>query len=143
MKRLLALALSAALSMSVVSCSDSTGPAGGLVGTYTLQSVNNLSLPVTIYSDPTVAEDVLAGRIVLDASGNYSDYLTIRDRYSNGQPAFTSEDRIDGYWSLSGNQLTLTPLNDPNNPSYATVSGNTMTFTEFINGTTFTSVYTR
>jgi hypothetical protein len=144
MKRLLALALSAALSMSAVSCSDSTGPAGGLVGTYNLQTINGQPLPVTIASDVSTATDVLGERIVIDASGSYSDVITFRDRYSNGAPSSTYQDNINGYWTLSGNQVTFTPSDPTYDVSYATVSGNTMTANAFdFDGTPFTLVYTR
>jgi hypothetical protein len=144
MKRLLALALSAALSMSVVSCTDSTGPAGGLVGTYNLQTINGQSLPVQISANLSTATDVLAEQIVVDASGNYSDVITFRDRYSNGAPSSTYQDNVTGYWTLSGNQVTFTPLDPTVQVSTATVSGNTLTFVVPISANTAaTFVYTR
>jgi len=54
-----------------------------------------------------------------------------------------SDDVIIGYWTLSGNQLALTDRNYPNDPYIATVSGNTITFTDYSTGSAATLVYSK
>ena len=116
MKRLLSLALFAVLATGAVSCADSTGPGGAIAGTYTLQSVGGITPPVQF-----VGYQVVGSQIVLDASGNYTSTTTERDNFG----ALTNY-RIDGYWSVSGNQIYLYDQNDPNFPYIGTIDNNTI-----------------
>jgi hypothetical protein len=50
---------------------------------------------------------------------------------------------IDGTWALSGDELQLTDVNNPGNPYYATVSGNSLIFTNYALGTQYTVVYSK
>jgi hypothetical protein len=129
-KRLLNLALFAALATAAVSCSDSTGPGDSLAGTYSLRAINGSSLPVTLCGSNT-CYDVLSAEVSLDANGNYQSIT----RYSDGNETAT------GYWSLSGNQLTLVDNYD-GYQSFATVSGNQLVFTN-LGETSMTAVYER
>ena len=133
MKRFLVLAC-AALTLGVAGCQDSTNPSAVLSGTYTLRTVNGNSLPTVTYEDATLTEEVLSGQITLDRNGNYTDVVTLRDTYHNGSGSETYTDPINGYWTLSGDQLTLTNQNNPNNPYYATVSGGQLTVSDNITG---------
>lgn len=143
MKRFLVLAFAAALTVTASACQDSTNPGAVLSGTYTLRTVNDKSPPVVVFADATLTEEVLAGRITLDQSGNYTDIVTLRDTPTNGSPSTTYDDQINGYWSLSGSQLTLTDVNDPTRPSYATVRNGQLLFTNFSNGRSYTVVYSK
>ena len=142
MKRLLVLALSMALALTGTACTDSTGPGASLAGTYTLQTVNGIAPPVVVYQSTQVTSEVVAGQIVLDAAGNYQGTTRWRDTYIGAQPVL-SDDVITGYWTLSGNQLALTDRNYPNDPYLATVSGNTITFTDYSTGSAATLVYSK
>jgi hypothetical protein len=141
-KRLLSLALFAALAVSGASCSDSTGPGDSLAGTYTLRSINGVNPPVLIYQDATVSSEVVSGQILLDAAGNYQGTIRYRDTYTGSQPQL-SDDLTTGYWSLSGNQIALTDNNFPNDPFIGVVSGNTITLTDNTGGSSFTLVYSK
>jgi hypothetical protein len=130
-KRLFSLALFAALATTVVSCSDSTSPSASLAGTYSLRTVNGSSLPVTLCCDAFGAPyQLLSAEISLDANGNYSSV----DRYSDGTQTAT------GYWTLSGDQLTL--VANAGFQTFATVSGNQLVLTN-VGGTSMTAVYQR
>ena len=142
MKRLLSLALFAALAASAVSCSDSTGPGDSLAGTYTLRSINGVTPPVVTYQDASVREEVVSGQILLDAAGNYQGTTRYRDTYTGSQPQLV-DDVTTGYWTLSGNQIALTDQDYPNDPFYGTVSGNTITLVDNSGGINFTLVYSK
>jgi hypothetical protein len=140
-KRLLVLALTLAFGLGAASCADSTGPGSSLAGVYTLRTVNGITPPITIYQDAGLRLEVLAGEIVLDANGNYQGTTRYRETEGGFQDVY--DDTIIGYWTLSGNQIALTDRDFPNDPYIGTVNGNTITFSDFGAGGTYTEVYTR
>ena len=142
MKRLLSLAMFFALATTAVSCTDSTGPGDSLSGTYTLSTINGVTPPVLVYQDASVRSEVVAAQIVLDAAGNYQGTTRYRDTYTGQQPQLV-DDVITGYWTLSGNQLALTDNQYPNDPYIATVSGGTITLTDYTTGSGYVLVYSK
>jgi hypothetical protein len=122
--------------LTAAGCSDSTGPGASLAGTYALRSVNGVTPPVTVIATTGYTLDVLAGSIVLDAQGNYTGTIRYRETYSGSAPT-QYDDTIVGYWTLSGNQLTLVDTQAATS-YYATVSGSTITLTD---GSGYTEVY--
>jgi hypothetical protein len=137
MRRLLVLATVLATTLTAAGCSDSTNPANSLAGTYTLRTVNNNQVPVTVIASPGYSLEVLSGGIVLDVQGNYSGTITYRET-DNGVPT-TYNDTILGYWSLSGNQLTLVD-SQTGDQYFATVSGSTITLSD---NSGYTEVYSK
>ena len=133
MKRILLLAFAAALSMSVSACQDSTNPSAVLSGTYSLRTVNGQTPPAP-YDSRT---DIVGGYIRIDRNGTFTDVLTFRD-VSSG---ITSDDTIDGTWSLSGNTIEFVDSFDPNNPYYASVSNGQLFFNGYFTG--FDLVYAK
>ena len=142
MKRLLSLAMFFALATAAVSCTDSTGPGDSLAGTYTLRTVNGATPPVLVYQDASVRSEVVSAQIVLDAAGNYQGTTRYRDTYTGQQPQLV-DDVIIGYWTLSGNQLQLTDRDFPNDPYLATVSGGTITLSDFTTSSGYVLVYSK
>ena len=72
MKRILMLAFAAALSVGAGACQDNTSPGAVLSGTYTLRSVNNVSVPpaYVLFADPVYGtEELLGGYVQLDRNG--------------------------------------------------------------------------
>lgn len=136
MKRLLVTALSLSLLGGAVACRDSTGPGASLSGTYTLQTVNNQTPPVTI-CDNLGCFAVLGGQLQLDASGNFVDQLQIQQ-----QGSLSNVQTTQGYWVLSGNQISLVDTYD-NIRLDGTVSGSTITLIDVTTGTAIPLVYTR
>jgi hypothetical protein len=132
-KRLLSLALFAALATTAISCSDSTGPGTAVAGTYTLRSIGGVNPPVTLGSF-----QVLGGQILLDANGNYTGITTLRQ---NGGAQF--DERIDGYWTVSGNQISLTDQTDPNFPYVGTITNTTITILAFNSASGYDEVYSK
>jgi hypothetical protein len=127
------MALVLATTLTAAGCSDSTGPAGALAGTYTLRSIDGSPLPVA-YFGPGYTDEVIAGRIDLDAQGNYIGTTTYRRTYTSGPPPAQFDDTIIGYWTLSGNQITLVDTQS-GVQYYGTVSGSTITISDPYNGT--------
>jgi len=143
MKRILMLAFAAVLSMSVSACQDNTSPGAVLAGTYNLRSVNNHPVPVVLDANPDGTTELLGGYIRLDRNGNYTDLVTLRYTPTGGVQGQPYDDEIDGTWSLSGDQLQLTDVQDPYNPYFATVSGSNLVFSNYASGTTYTIVYSK
>ena len=143
MKRLLVLALGLALGTTATACVDSTGPGSAVAGTYFLRSINgSQAFPITVYQDASVRSEVVSGQIVLDANGNYQGTTRYRDTYFPSQPILVDES-IFGYWTLSGNQISLTDQNFPQDPYIGAVSGNTITLTDYSTGSAYTLVYSK
>jgi hypothetical protein len=143
MKRFLALVTAAVLTLGSAACRDATSPGGQLAGSYTLRSISDQGLPVVVYADATLSEAVLGGQITLDRSGNYTNVTTYRDTYTNGSAPYTYDETIYGYWSLSGDQLTLVDESDPGNPYYPSYSNGQIVFTGYGSGGAYTQVYSR
>jgi hypothetical protein len=124
--------------LTAVGCSDSTGPAGSLAGTYSLNSVNGVTPPIFVIGGPgsTYTEEVIGGSIVLDTQGNYTGTTRYRDTNAGQQTVF--DDTIIGYWTLSGNSLTLTD-SQTGDQYIGTVSGNTIT----LSNSGYTEVYSK
>jgi uncharacterized lipoprotein NlpE involved in copper resistance len=138
MRRLLVLAMALATTLTAAGCSDSTGPGDSLAGTYSLRTVNNTQVPVTVISGGGYSLEVLSGSIALDAQGNYTG--TVRYRETDvGQAPVQYDDTIYGYWTLSGNTLTLTD-SQTGDQYFGTVSGSTITLSD---GSGYTEVYTK
>ena len=132
MRRLLVLAMALTTTLTAAGCSDTTGPAGSLAGTYSLRSVDGSPLPVT-YFYAGYTDEIVAGRIDLDAQGNYVGTTTYRRTYTSGQAPIQFDDTIIGYWTLSGNQLTLVDTQS-GAQYFGTVSGSTITINDPYNG---------
>jgi hypothetical protein len=142
MKRILMLAIAAALSVGASACQDNTSPGAVLSGTYTLQSIDNAPPPVTLYQDVTGGTQVLGGQIEIDRNGTFTDVVTYRDFASNGAAGAPYNDTIYGTWALSGNTLQFYDSRDPSNQYYATVNGNQLVFLNTTTtGTQYTTIY--
>ena len=133
MKRLLSLALLAVLATGAVSCADSTGPGSAIAGTYTLRSVGGVQPPVQLSGSR-----VIGAQIVLDAAGYFPGLTPEQDNFGA-----QSNYRIDGYWSVTGNQIYLYDQTQPNFPFVGTISGNTLTITADNSGSGYDEVYTK
>ena len=141
MKRILMLAFAAALSLGASACQDTTSPGAVLSGTYTLQSVDNYSLPVVYSQTASTTTEVIGGQIQINRDGTFTDVMTFRDTQYGGVPGAPYNDSIYGTWALSGNTLQFYDSSNPNNTYYATVSGNQLVVSSF--GSSSTLVYTK
>jgi hypothetical protein len=130
-KRLLSLALLAVLATGAVSCADSTGPGTAIAGTYTLRSVGGTQPPVQLSG-----YQIISSQIVLDAAGNYSGFTVERDNFGT-QTSY----RIDGYWSVSGNQIYLYDQNFPNDPYVGSIDNDTIVIYSNDSGSGYDEIY--
>ena len=110
-KRTGALTLGLALAATLaVACSDSsTDPNGSPDGSYTLQSVNGVPLPVAVFETEvdgiTYSEVVTSGEITL-SGGTYSGSLAFESR-ENGTVVDSDVDTFSGSYTVSGNTVIL------------------------------------
>jgi hypothetical protein len=132
-KRLLSLALLAVLATTAASCADTTGPGSAIAGTYTLRSIGGTPPPVQLSG-----YQVLGGRIILDEAGNYTGITTVR---LNTGAQF--DDRIDGYWTVSGNQISLYDRTAPDFPYVGNITNSTITILAFNSGSQYDEVYSK
>jgi hypothetical protein len=101
----------------------STGPPS-VAGTYTLQTVNNSSLPFTTSEDETYKAEILSWLITLKDDNTYSDVFQGRST-DHGQ-ATENTLTSSGTFTLTGSTLKLfDPVENSN--LEATVQGSTMT----------------
>jgi hypothetical protein len=124
-KRLLVLAL-LALGLTATACSDSTGPGDSIAGTYSLQTLNGVPLPVVIDNSGNPTTELVSEQIVLEADGSYHGVTRYRDTYFGQTPQLV-DDPFNGFWTLSGNQIALTDVQFPNDPLYGTITNNRLT----------------
>jgi hypothetical protein len=98
----------------VAACGDSTGVSGSThLGTYTLRTIDNQALPVTLEFDLTI----VGSSITLSADGTYTVRFDLR--VGNGP---TSSESIGGDYTRSGNTILL-----DEGVSMAFSGGNTLT----------------
>ena len=134
MKRLLGLALFAAFATSAIACNDTTGPGNAVAGTYTLRTIGGVTPPITVSG-----YTVLGGQIILDAAGNYTGVTTLRTLGGGSQ----FDERIDGYWTVSGNQIQLYDQTQPNLPYVGTITNSTITILAFNSASGADEVYSK
>lgn len=119
--------LGLAVAMLLTACGgDSTGPAGSaapLVGEYSLVSIDGQPVP-----SPIMGSADFSITLTLDENGTYV-YKT--DVWSNTGDLLVNE-KTEGVWSVSGDQITMTPQGDtpddeePTTARY-TLKGGTLT----------------
>lgn len=105
-RRLPALALLTLLAPLLAGCgSDATGPASDIAGSYTLQTVDNKSLPAVILELGNDTVEILAGEMLLRADGTFRSSITRRDTVGGTS---TTETQVDeGQWGRTGSALTF------------------------------------
>jgi len=100
----------AAVAMLLVACGgdNSTGPQT-VTGTYTLRTVNGVSLPATFYQDDYERDDFFDGNVVLAADHSWSGTFSIRAIELPGGGILGSGDvPVSGTYSLNNGAITLT-----------------------------------
>lgn len=125
MRRLFLLALALCLPLSACG-DDGTGPDNSHAGTYTLQTVNGVNLPVSLGVIEGIEYTILSGRVTLNADGTASE--TFRYRFTQGTSTAEEDDGDLGTYTRSGNAITVTWANQ--DPDTFSLSGNTLTLSE-------------
>lgn len=122
MRRLVPL-LTLAVALTAGCNSDSTGPSGSVVGSYSLRTINGNSLPYTVNYNTTINSELLT----LNNDGTYTDVAY----YNNGNSYVES-----GYYVQNNNAITFNDQTD--GITYqGSVSGSVLT--EITNG--YTAAY--
>jgi hypothetical protein len=132
------------LVVAAVACSGgSTEPTTVVSGTFTLQTINGSSPPVSIYSDPNESLTIKGGTLTLGSDKTYSlleqehiviDNQVIDDVYSE-----------TGTFTQSGNNLEFTAAatGGPAVSHHMTWSGSQIMWTDVFINTTSTYVFSR
>lgn len=128
MKKIIAVAI-ATLSLAAAGCGGGdkvTAPDAGIVGTYTLQKLNNAGPPFVTSQDATYRAEVLSWAITLKSDHTFTWSANVTET-DNGTTT-TSTETSSGTYSITGSVVRLT---DPSDNSYmdATVVGNEMSIT--------------
>lgn len=92
-----------------------TGPTGGggVVGRYTLRTVNGQSLPATVVLAPTARMTILAGEFTLTASGGYSGIIDTRTEVT-GLATQQARTTSTGSYRVSGQSISVTQVSETN-----------------------------
>ena len=112
---------------------DSTSPAIGASGTWSLQTINGTALPTTIGSGST-AVSVIASTLTISSNGNYNEVVTLRPLGATSNTTFTEI----GTWSFANGVVTFNDQTDGVTYTGA-ITGNSLTE----NTAGFVSVYAR
>lgn len=128
--------LSLIVSLLIVSCSDASGPGGGVAGTWRLEKVNGSALPFTLPDEPVDKLELTGEVITLVPPRTLTIVTTFR--VTDGSNVYSESIPDGGTYSVNGSTVTLTWDSDGTTDT-ATVNGNTMTLDDI--GLTF--VYRR
>jgi hypothetical protein len=121
---------------------NSTGPSHSVVGTYTLQTINGQPLPFLIFQGATEKYEFISDVVAVNADYTYSEtgsvrYTDLTTGAVTAQP-FSSA----GTWRETNGAIEFTDASDGSVVN-GTVSGNTLTILETVEGLQFTLVFRR
>lgn len=119
----------AGLALSLLACDDDDDPAGpdtSFAGTYSLISISSQPLPATVFQDATMQIQVTNGQLVLNASNAWSGSITVVTT-TTGAP-ITDNLAAGGTFTRSGNTFTFTDESDQSTFT-GTLSGDQLTAT--------------
>lgn len=105
---------------------SSTGPSG-VVGTWSLQTVNGSALPFVVGQSGENKSELLADTIKLASAGGFIESSSFRTTLNGVVTLQTVADT--GTYTLSGSTLTLSSTTSAGASGSGTVSGNTITAT--------------
>jgi hypothetical protein len=81
-------------------------PDDPVIGDYTLQTINNLPLPVVIEDDGIITVEITAGVVNIFPDGTFNDITDLR--ITDGGQVSTFVDTGLGTWSRTANVITFT-----------------------------------
>jgi hypothetical protein len=139
MPRLGALSLlTLALALGACSASDRITAVGGgsLVGTWSLQTINNTSLPFLLAQSGSDTLELLSDVIIAANGGTFADTTLVRSTVSGAVTMDTIPNT--GLYVLAGSTATLT-FDSDQSVAQGTLGGNRLIF----NGSGVNLVYTR
>lgn len=132
MRRFTVMTLVMAVALLTACDGDSTGNGGSIVGTYTLQTLNGMNLPVAPSSMPpptppgaVLTFELTAGSVRLNSDDTCSLSLTFRTTIDGTVTATNTETDTCTY-SVTGTTIRFDFPGEA--PVTGTISGNTITF---------------
>lgn len=132
MRRFTVMTLVMAVALLTACDGDSTGNSGSIVGTYTLQTLNGMNLPVAPSSMPpptppgaVLTFELTAGSVRLNSDDTCSLSLTFRTTIDGTVTATNTETDTCTY-SVTGTTIRFDFPGEA--PVTGTISGNTITF---------------
>ena len=129
MSRLAALSLlSLALALGACSADRTTGIAGGsLVGTWSLQSINNITLPYLLAQSGANKLELMSDVIDAADGGSFTDATIVRSTLSGAVTMDTIPNT--GSYALAGSTATFT-FDSDSSVAHGTLSGNRLTLND-------------
>ena len=109
MRRMIAAGILAVLAAC---SSDSTGPNGSVTGSYTLRTVNGNNVPVVVFQNTTVKDELTAGNINLNADKTWSGSLSARETTLSSGAVVTATVPANGTYTNNNGSVTLTDATD-------------------------------
>lgn len=114
--------------LTLAACRDATSPGltlASLAGTYTLQTVNGASLPLTLQNTSAQKVDLLSGDLMLSPSGAARETAIKQWTYPTTSVQTLSQE--DGTVALSGDTITVLHARD-GAAGVGRLVGSTLTF---------------
>ncbi len=144
MRRLLPVACAA---MFAIGCSDdAAGPKREvqIVGSYELQSINNVPLPFPLVALPGYLLEQASGRFVLNANRSYEEIALVREWTNPGTGPVSKDTTITlrGTWEAEDSVLLVTQT-DNDAVGFGFVSGDRLTLSFELGDSLFTYIYLR
>ncbi len=112
-------------------CGDGDGPTAtsSIEGTYTLQQVNGVNLPATIYEDPDFKFEILSGSLILTQDRRYREPISFRFTDKSSAQAQTRTEEDTGSYSVTGSTITFVSADADVGTFSGTVGDNTISYT--------------
>lgn len=144
MRRILAVACAASFALA---CSDDgAGPERTvqIVGSYQLQTINDVPLPYPLFSLPGFLLEQASGRFVLNANRTYEEIALVREWTDPGTGPVSRDTTITlrGTWEAEDSVLLVTQTNT-GATGFGFVSGDRLTLSFEAGDSLFTYIYLR
>jgi hypothetical protein len=123
------LAVLALATATLAGCKDDpVDPMVQVSGTYTLQTVNGSALPVIVYQDAEERDELLAGTLIMQSNGTWTETFTVRTTFLETGGTSTTTEADAGTYTVDGNTINFTS----NGFNYiGSRSGNQITYSLF------------
>lgn len=119
----------AVLGLAAAACGggdDGINEPVSIAGTYNLQTIDGQAPPVVVYEEPGLKVEITAASFTLAASGSFT--ANIVWRLTENGVVTTEADSFPGTYTVNGSTVNFA-YSDGDSES-ATLSGNTLTFTD-------------
>lgn len=119
MRHLMAVAALVLLAACGDGGTEPVDPRVAAAGVYTLTAVNDGPLPGLYYEDEVLRADFTSGTFTVRADGSYTESITVRVTYKNGDPTETIPFVENGTYTLVGTGATFSVPPSGGQPGYS------------------------